>query len=248
MNNKLIDNLTYLGLSTISRIYTIKAKEAEEKNLSYTEYLEQLIQEEMNEKLQAAIQRRIKAARFPIVKTIDSFDFNWAKSINKKQIMRFMELDFIQRKENIIIVGPPGTGKTHLATSIAYHACQQRIPTLFTTAIDIVNNLYAGMADNTFLKKLKSYIRPRLLVCDELGYLPLDKKGADLLFQVIDKRYEQGSIILTTNLAFKNWGKIFGDNSTATAVIDRLVHHSELIIIKGDSYRLKNRKEKELWE
>lgn len=237
-------SLKYLKLITIGKIYEEEAKKASENNLSYIQYFEKLINEEVNDKLIRAIKKRIIKAKFPVVKTINEYDFNHPKKINKQQILKLFDLKFIEEKKNVIIIGTTGVGKSHLASSIGYAACQGNIWTRYTTAIDIVNDLYASLSDKTFQNKLMKYVKPNLLVIDELGYLPIDKKGADLIFQVISKRYEKGSIVLTSNLAFKEWGKIFSDNTTASAIVDRLVHHAEIIKIEGESYRLKDREKK----
>ena len=155
------------------------------------------------------------------------------------------DLDFIERKENPIFMGPSGCGKTHLALALGYRACQSGYRVLFTTAVKLINQLNASLADASFLKCMKRFTRPDLVVIDELGYLPIDKNGADLLFQVITARYECGSIVLTTNLPFKDWARIFNDDaSLASAAADRLVHHAEVITIEGCSYRVKSREKK----
>lgn len=244
MKEQLKKDLTYLKLSRISEIYEEVAQEAAKQNLSHTDYLAKLISEEATSKFARSIRARINQACLPITKTIDSFNFNHPEAINKQQILRILDMGFIQRKENVIILGPPGVGKSHIAISIAYKACCSGIRTYFTTAIDAINHLHAAGSDNTFLKCMKHYTGPRLLVIDELGYLPIDKQGGNVLFQVVSQRYERGSIVLTCNRAFKHWGQIFHDNTIASAVIDRLIHHSEVVNIQGESYRLKDRKNK----
>lgn len=245
--NSMEENLQYLKLSHIARTYQSQAEIAAKGNLSHIQYLEKLLQEEVNWKMEQAIKRRIRQAKFPTIKTIDTFDFNWPRSLNKQLVLQLLELEFIKKKANALILGPPGVGKSHISQSIGYKACCSGISTKFATAIDIVNELNAAISDNTFRQKLHSYAKVPLLLIDELGFLPVDKKGADLLFQVISKRYERGSIILTTNRPFKDWGKIFNnDNTLASAIIDRLVHHCDIVKIEGESYRLKGKKKKKL--
>lgn len=253
MNNEILKNeqelkgnLRYLRLTTMVGNYDTEAKAAAENNLGYVSYLEKLISLEVQDKLTRAIKKRITQAKFPAIKTIDQYDFNYPTKINRQQILKLFDMKFIERKENTLFLGTTGTGKSHLALALGYAACQHNIYVRYTTAVDIVNDLYAGLSDRSFQLKLAKFIKPKLLIIDELGYLPIDKKGADSIFQVISKRYESGSIILTTNVAFKEWGKIFADNTTAAAIVDRLAHHSEIIKIEGDSYRLKEKGKKSL--
>lgn len=248
MKEQLKKDLNYLKLPRIYEIYEETARQAAKDNLSHIHYLARLISEEAAAKFERSIRARINQARFPVIKTIDAFDFNHPESINKQQILRILDMDFVERKENVIILGPPGVGKSHLGLSIAYKACCKGVRTYFTTAIDAINHLHAATSDNTFLKVMKQYTGPRLLIIDELGYLPIDKQGANVLFQIVSQLYERGSIILTCNRAFKDWGHIFQDNTIASAVIDRLIHHSEVVKIKGESYRVKDRKNKKKLE
>jgi DNA replication protein DnaC len=160
------------------------------------------------------------------------------------KVKNLFRLGFVAQKTNVVFLGPVGTGKTHLASALGYEACQRGHSVLFTTAIDIVNHLLAAQVAHRLKTELKKYLSPSVLVCDELGYLPLDKIGADLLFQVISKRYEQGSLIITTNKPFKQWSEIFNNDATiASAILDRLLHRSEAVVIKGRSYRMKDQTE-----
>ena len=236
--------LGYLQLPYLKEHFRSAATEAAGKHWSHLDYLGRLIEGEALARQDRALARRIKAARFPVLKTLEAFRWDWPKKINRLQIQDLFRLRFIEEKTNVIFLGLVGLGKTHLATALGYCACQQGHSVLFANAIDVVNTLSAAQIHGTLQAELKRYLSPDLLVLDELGYLPVDQRGADLLFQVLSQRYERGSIILTSNKAFKQWPSIFnGDSTVTSAVLDRLLHHSETVIIEGSSYRMKDRVE-----
>jgi DNA replication protein DnaC len=218
------------------------ATAAAKNSLTHLDYLAQLIEGEAALRADRAVARRIQAARFPVIKTLDSFRWDWPKKINRLEIQDLFRLHFVHDKANVIFLGLVGLGKTHLATALGYAACQQGLSVLFATAIDVVNTLSAAQLKGTLKTELRRYTTPALLVLDEVGYLPIDQHGADLLFQVISARYERGSIVLTTNKAFKQWPSIFnGDSTITSAVLDRLLHHGQVVVLEGSSYRMKDR-------
>lgn len=246
VNNKNVDErylreqLQSLKLSAFLNSYNSAAKEAAEKHWTPVHYLAELTEAEINLRRDHRIQRRIKMARFPVLKSIDAFDWNWPKKINRMHVQDLFRLAFMELSANVIFLGGVGLGKTHLSTALAYQACLKGHTVLFAQAIEIINSLSAAQSAGRLKSEMKKYCSPDLLVIDELGYLPVDRKGADLLFQVISKRYEHGSIILTTNKQFKKWPEIFCNDATLTsAVLDRLLHHAETVVIEGKSYRMK---------
>ena len=218
------------------------ATTAAKNSLTHLDYLTQLIEGEAALRADRAVARRIQAARFPVIKTLDSFRWDWPKKINRLEIQDLFRLQFVHDKANVIFLGLVGLGKTHLATALGHTACQQGISVLFATAIDVVNTLSAAQLKGPLKAELRRYTTPALLILDEVGYLPIDQHGADLLFQVISARYERGSIVLTTNQAFKQWPTIFNRDSTITsAVLDRLLHHGQVVVLEGSSHRMKDR-------
>jgi len=216
--------------------------QASQKNLSHLQAIERLIDIEIEERDKARMILRYKQSRLDTKVTIDQFNFNYHKSrqAQKSIILNLMDLDFIEKKKDIIMIGNPGTGKSYLAKCIAFAATQAGIKTLFTTAMDMVNHLIAAEADHNLLKKLKYYQSPDNLIIDEIGYLPLGQQGSNLIFQVISARHEKKSTMITTNLPFAQWGNIFDSTTVATAIADRLVYNSEILVLEGPSYRKRN--------
>ena len=238
---RLATHLAYLKLAYTLEHFEQQAQLAGTEHWSHVRYLCSLMEGEANLRQDRSIQRRINLARFPTIKTLDQFNWTWPKKINRLQVQNLFRLNFVENMANVIFLGGVGLGKTHLSTALAYQACLKGHRVLFTTAVDIVNTLAAAHAIGRLKLEMKKYLKPTLLCIDELGYLPLDKTGADLLFQIISHRYERGSILLTTNRAFKHWPEIFNNDSTITsAVLDRLLHHAETVIIEGKSYRMKD--------
>jgi DNA replication protein DnaC len=234
----LTEVLRRLSLTTIAQHYEDLGREAAREGLAHVEYLRRLAEAEAAARYERSVQRRTKAARLPVLKTLEQFDWSWPKKINRAQVQDLFRLRFIEQNTNVVFVGGVGLGKTHFALALAHSACLNNVPTLFAPAVEIVNTLSAAQATNTLSKALKTYVAPRLLVVDELGYLPMDKRGAALLFQVISARYERSATILTANTAYKHWAPIFNNDATLTsAILDRLLHHCETVTIEGKSFR-----------
>jgi DNA replication protein DnaC len=240
---RLQDHLRSLRLSYLVENAVPAAEQAAGDGRGHLQYLEELIAGEVALRQDRSVQRRIQEARFPVLKTLAGWDWSWPAKLNRMQVEHLLELDFIDTCTNVIFAGPTGVGKSHLAIALGYAACLRGHSVLFAAAIDVVNRLSAAESHRQLARELKRYQSPRILLIDELGYLPLDKRGAELLFQVITKRYERGSIILTTNIAFKDWPRIFaGDATLTSALLDRLLHHVQAVLIEGDSYRSAKRK------
>jgi len=239
--NQLEGDLRILGLPFMAEHHSQSAAKAARNSLGHVDYLAGLAEGELNLRRDRATLRRIKSARFPVVKTLDQFSWSWPKKINRMGIQNLFRLQFVEDRANVIFLGTVGLGKSHLATALGYTACMAGKSVLFSTAVDAINTLAAAQVANRLKAELKKYLAPSLLILNELGYLPIDKHGADLLFQVISQRYERGSTIITSNKAYKQWPEIFNNDSTLTsAILDRLLHHAETQVIEGPSYRMKD--------
>jgi DNA replication protein DnaC len=235
-------DLAELKLLEIATHYREVLDEAARKGSSMVEVLAMLIGIEQTTRQQRALERRLQQARLPKQKTLTEYEFGFPKRVPKAAIVRLFDCDFIPRYGCAVLIGPTGTGKSHLLTALGYTACERGYSVRHTRVVDMINHLTTAQMNGLLGKTLKTYTRPSLLLLDELGYLPIDKRGADLLFQVVAARYETGSIVLTTNRAFREWGALFDvDNTLATALIDRLMHHGEALVIRGDSYRMKDK-------
>jgi len=233
--------LQRLQLPYIREHYQALAAKAAAQQLPHLDYLAQLIEGEAAMRESRSIERRIKNARFPVLKTLDDFQWSWPQKINRPQIQNLFRLAFIAAKTNVILIGNVGLGKTHLAIALGHAACQNGHSVLFTTAVDIINTLAAAQSAGRLKREFQRYLKPALLIIDELGYLPIDKHGADLLFQIVSQRYERAPVVITANRAYKRWSQIFNNDSTLTsAILDRVLHHAETVIIEGKSFRMKD--------
>jgi DNA replication protein DnaC len=231
------------------KLFTLQARvepllqEARAQDVSYADFLDRLLTEEMAAKSEKYAAMRTAMARCPYRKTLESFDFGFQPSVDRKQLQELATCRFIEHGDNVVFLGPPGTGKTHLAIALGLKAVQQGYRTLFTAALPLIATLTKAYADNHLEERLKQYCLPKLLVIDEIGDIPIDRHGAHLFFQLISRRYERGAIILTSNQSFGQWADVFGDPIMATAILARLLHHSHVLTIKGDSYRRKEKQQ-----
>lgn len=233
--------LQRLHLQYMQSNYQDLARKAAEQQRSHLDYLAQLVEGEFTTREMRSIERRIKNARFPVRKTLDDFQWSWPKKINRLQIQHLFRLGFIATCTNVVMIGNVGLGKTHLAIAMGHAACTSGHSVLFTTAIDIINTLATAQSAGQLKREIRRYLTPTVLIVDELGYLPIDKHGADLLFQIISGRYERAPIVLTTNRAYKHWAQIFNNDSTLTsAILDRVMHHVDTVVIEGKSFRMKD--------
>jgi DNA replication protein DnaC len=239
--NKLCEQLK---LEAIGSHYATIANHAVSHDLSFTDFLESLLKEELHNRQGRSRKLLVTMAGFPVVKHLDDFDFSFALGACKKSIQELSSLSFIERAENVVLLGPSGVGKTHLAIALGYLATQNGLKTRFTTAADLIIALSTAQRQDRFDEFIRrNVMAPRLLIVDEIGYLPMEREQANLFFQVIAKRYEKGSIILTSNLPFGQWDQAFaGDTTLTAALLDRLLHHSNIIQIKGESFRLKDKR------
>jgi DNA replication protein DnaC len=235
----LAHHLKALKLPTFLREYDKQARQCASEGVDHTGYLLRLAELELLERERRLVERRIHQARFPAVKSLDSFDFAAIPSLNKLLVLELARCEYVERRENVIALGNSGTGKTHIALGLGLAACQKGLAVGFTTAAALVHELIEARDERRLLRLQKQLAAYRLLIIDELGYVPLSPTGAELLFEVFSQRYERGSVIVTSNLPFDEWTSMFGSERLTGALLDRLTHHVHILELNGDSYRLK---------
>jgi len=239
MDERIREYCRMLNLPVIYSVYREESVKATQAKLSYQEYLHRLLQQQILVRVENSINAKIKKARFPFIRTLEEFDFSFQPKLDEELIRELSTLVFLDEAKNLIFLGPPGVGKTHLAVAFGVKACQARKRVMFFTAEEMVKELISAEVSGRLSAFLEVMGRIDLLIIDELGYLEMGKEAASLFFKLISKRYEKGSIIVTSNKPFQEWGEIFSDDVVAAAILDRLLHHSYPFLIEGKSYRLK---------
>ena len=234
--------LQSLGLKAVDARLEALLAQASKSEPSYADFLEELLGCEVDARRSRYLRARLQLAHLPFIKNFEQFEFGFQPSIDERQIRELRTLRFIHEASNVILLGPPGVGKTHLSVALAEAAIQAGFGAYFMTAHDLVHDLGRAYREGRLDRRMRVYLAPKVLIIDEMGYLPLDDLGATIFFQLVSARYERGSIILTSNKSYGDWGSIFGDPIIATAILDRLLHHSTTINIRGESYRLKDRR------
>jgi len=240
VNKMLLETyLKKLKMSQVAKVYESMAREAADNNLDYEEYLLGVLEQEIHQRENNRIQRSVRQAAFPVIKTLENFDFKVIPSLNKPKVLRLMQGDYIRKKKNIILVGNSGVGKTNIAIALGYEACRQGLRVKFYTAAGLINELLAAQQEYRLSRLEKQWLIPHVVIPDELGYIPFSKTGAELLFQFCSARYERGSLIITSNLEFPKWTEVLGDEQMTAALLDRLTHNAHILNINGESFRFK---------
>lgn len=243
--HQMTPHLKQLRLSGILETLEARNRQAIEGKWSYVDFLAHLLEDEVERRNQKQLALRLRRSTVNTTKTLESFDFNFNPSLNRQRILQLASGDYIRQRHNLLICGPTGVGKSHLAAALAHEVCRQGYDALFINTHKMLQHLNGGRADGTFDQRLQRYLRPNLLILDDFGLKPLTPPGPEDLYDIINERYEKGSILLTSNRAPSEWPALFGDPLLASAGLDRLAHHAEILVITGDSFRAQGRKKLE---
>jgi DNA replication protein DnaC len=246
LHKKIEAHAAYLKLRHLSEIYENLAEKSAISKLSHVEFLSLILEAEVQHKKELSVDRRIKQAKFPYLKTMEGFNFSFQPCLNEKEVLHLSGLNFMEHKQNVIFLGPPGVGKTHLATALGIKACSSGYRVEFRSSTSLISELALAEKKGELIQTLMRFSRLHLMIIDEMGYMPISNHEANLLFQLVSILYEKVSVILTSNFNFDEWSRFFQDSIVATAIVDRIVHHGHLFFINGASYRIKEKIKKSL--